>query len=105
MIRPVPKPNHKRRVPKQADRNKFSDKVANEIIDRDDGLCQICFSKGTEIHHIKFKSQGGRGVASNGILLCSHCHRLAHREFEVAESLRQRMIMRYGPDYYKDRWD
>src|SRR5690625_1994481 len=101
----VPKPSHKRRVPKQSVRNKFSKKVAKEIAERDGGICQICFSKGTEIHHVKFKSQGGRGVASNGILLCPHCHRLAHQNYEVAESLRQRMIMRYGPDYYKDRWD
>jgi len=102
---PVPKPKHKRRVPKQAERNKFSKEVAKEIIERDNGLCQLCFSKGTEIHHCKLKSQSGRGVKSNGILLCQHCHRKAHQEYEVAESLRQRMIMRYGPNYYKDKWD
>src|SRR5690625_1963787 len=102
----VPKPNHKRRAPKQSVRNKFSKKVAQEIIDRDDGICQICFSmSGTEIHHIKFRSQGGRGVATNGILLCPHCHRLAHKEWEVAESLRLRAKNKYGPDYYKDRRD
>ena len=102
----VPKPNHKRRVPKQADRNKFSKEVMQQIYERDDGICQICFSsRGTEIHHIKFRSSGGRGVKSNGILLCPYCHRLAHQEWEVAEGLRLRAKNKYGPDYYKDRWD
>jgi len=101
----VPKPSHSRRIPKQSARNRFTKEVAEQIIERDNNLCQLCFSLGAEIHHVKFKSQGGRGVVSNGLLLCPHCHRLAHQEYEVAESLRQRMIMRYGSDYYKDRWD
>src|SRR5690625_3118475 len=106
MRRPVPKPKHKRREPKQADRNRFSKEVAQEIIERDDGVCQLCFSmKGTEIHHVMFRSSGGRGVKSDGILVCPYCYRLAHQEWGVAESLRRRSKNKYGPDYYKDRWD
>jgi len=102
----VPKPSHNRRVPKQGVRNRFSKEVAQEIIERDDGVCQLCFSmKGTEIHHVMFRSSGGRGVKSNGILLCPYCHRLAHQEWEVAESLRLRAKKKYGDDYYKDKWD
>lgn len=102
----IPKPNHKRRVPIQSKRNNFSKKVRKEIHKRDDGICQICYSmKGTEIHHCKFKSQGGRGVATNGILLCSYCHRQVHQDYELAESIRKRMETRFGKDYHKDEWD
>ena|SRR5690625_3277579 len=101
----IPKPKHKRRVPKQSQRNNFSRKVMQEIYERDNGQCQMCYGQGTEIHHCKFKSQGGRGVATNGLLLCHTCHTKVHRDYELAEQLRRRMIDAYGEDYYKDDWD
>lgn len=104
-FKPVPKPNHKRRVPKQRERNNFSKAVMRQIYERDSGLCQLCYRQGNEVHHVKFKSQGGRGVAENGILLCHQCHTKVHRDYELAEQLRQRKVNKYGEDYYKDDYD
>ena len=101
----IPKPKHKRRKPKRSKRGEFSKKTIEAIYKRDAGLCQICASKGHEIHHCKFKSQGGRGVYQNGLLLCSNCHTKVHQSFELAEKLRERMMSRYGADYFRDRWD
>lgn len=101
----IPKPNFKRRSPKRSKRGEFSKKTAEAIYKRDAGLCQICARQGNEIHHCKFKSQGGRGVYENGLLLCTHCHVKVHQSYELAEELRWRMKSRYGADYYKDKWD
>lgn len=105
MLRPVPKPVRKRSKPTRKQRNNFSQKVRQEIYERDNGLCQECGRPGTEIHHCVFRSQGGRGVFTNGVLLCSDCHRKVHQLRELAEKWRNIMEERYGPDYYKDEWD
>lgn len=38
-------------------------------------VCECCgFAWGTEWHHRKNRSQGGRWTTSNGLHLCSACH-------------------------------
>jgi len=101
----VPKPKFKRSKPKRGKRGEFSKGVRQQIYERDAGVCQICAMQGEEIHHSFFKSQGGRGVYTNGILLCRHCHTMAHKHFDVAENLRERMRNRYGDQYYMDEYD
>lgn len=101
----IPKPNFKRRVPKLSKRGKFSEKTITKIINRDDGLCVVCFAQANDIHHCLFKSQGGRGVFTNGVCLCRDCHSNAHNSAEEAKRLQQMMIDKYGVDYYKDEHD
>lgn len=101
----IPKPKFKRRKPKRGKRGEFSKDTRNAIYERDGGLCQVCMMQGEEIHHTFFKSQGGRGVYTNGILLCRHCHTMAHRHYDLAEELRSRMQQRYGDDYFMDEYD
>lgn len=49
------------------------------VHERDGNLCRNCGAKGTQCHHIVFRSAGGKHELSNLILLCSHCHlELAH---------------------------
>jgi len=44
------------------------------------GCCQQQFpSKELEIHHIKFRSNGGQDNDENLIGLCNGCHRTTHR--------------------------
>ena len=105
MLRPVPKPIRKRRKPTRKQRNNFSQKARQEIYERDEGKCQECFRLGTEIHHVKFRSQGGRGVVTNGLLLCSDCHRKVHQVRKFARKWQEIFEERYGSDYYKDEWD
>ena len=64
------------------------------IIERDNGLCQICGTVGTEKHHIKFRSNRGLDHANNLILLCIKCHKMIHIEVakEYEGALKRRVI-------------
>lgn len=105
MLRPVPKITYKRRKPIRRKRNNFSQKVRKDIYNRDDGKCQQCGDVGTEIHHVKYRSQGGRGVTTNGLLLCSDCHRIVHQDRNLTLDWQRHFESMYGKDYYKDEWD
>lgn len=41
-------------------------------------LCEKCGSVAVDIHHIKYKSQGGTDDRDNLIALCRDCHNEAH---------------------------
>lgn len=44
-----------------------------------DGRCRGCGAGNpSEVHHIKFRSQGGRDELRNLVWLCGGCHRAAH---------------------------
>ena len=49
-------------------------------LDRDNYTCQICGAKNTrlEVHHIKYRSQGGSDDLDNLITLCKDCHHKLH---------------------------
>ena len=50
-------------------------------LDRDNYTCQICGVKNTrlEVHHIKYRSQGGSDDLDNLITLCEDCHHNLHK--------------------------
>jgi|SRR5699024_696191 len=102
---PVPKSTFKKRKPSLANRGRFSKKIIAQIINRDGGLCVICKAPAVDIHHVKYKSRGGRGVFTNGICICRKCHDKAHSSAKETERLEQMMINKYGEDYYKDEYD
>lgn len=77
-MRPVPKPNYKRRKPKRGNQAKFSKKARQIIIDRDQGLCVRCGRVYDHIHHIIYRSAGGFGTVDNGVCVCHQCHDWAH---------------------------
>ena len=101
----VPKPSHKRRVPKQSKRNEFSSKVRKEILNRDNGQCQMCLGKGEEIHHVFLKSRGGRGVFTNGLSLCHKCHRNVHNDNGLIDYWIDVFTDRYGHGFWMDEYD
>lgn len=105
MARPVPKPNHKRRVPKRVNRGKFSKAVRDEVYERDQGRCRMCGRLGTELHHVKFRSQGGRGVSTNALTLCTKHHSEVHSNAELADYWVQTYIELYGDGFWKDEFD
>lgn len=58
-----------------------------------------------EVHHVKFKSGGGRGVWRNGRPLCKTHHDLCHTSFWYAEKWREIHEAKYGEYFYFDEWD
>jgi 5-methylcytosine-specific restriction endonuclease McrA len=102
---PVPKPTYKRRIPTWGQRSNFSKDVREQIFHRDDHCCMICGAWSNIIHHVKFRSQGGRGVVTNGATICQTCHTSVHQHHKIAVKLQRKFEMRYGPGYYRDDWD
>lgn len=49
--------------------------------------CKVCRKQASDIHHIKFRSQGGTDDVSNLIALCRKHHDEAHDKKLTAEEL------------------
>jgi len=101
----IEKPNHNRRVPKQEQRNKFSKSIRHKVYERENGSCQNCGGRGSEVHHVVPRSRGGRGVISNALLLCDNCHRLIHKENELMDFWISNYTDRYGVNFWHDEYD
>ena len=54
--------------------------VKSAVLHRDNYKCQICGEKQAklEVHHIRFRSQGGSNSMDNLVVLCSECHSKVH---------------------------
>lgn len=103
---PQPKPSHNRRVQKRKNRGEFPPKVRKQIIDEQNGVCQICGLPTNEIHHVYLKSRGGRGVVTNGMLACVNCHiPKIHNKSGMVEHYIQKWIEKHGENFYKDKTD
>jgi hypothetical protein len=102
---PVPKPTHKRKNKKRVDRGKFSSFIREQVKEHFQDTCQMCGGHGFHLHHVCFRSQGGRGVFSNALLLCNICHKRVHEENELAMYWREKFKKKYGPLYYMDKED
>lgn len=65
--------------------------VKAAVLSRDEYTCQICECKDTqlEVHHIRFKSQGGSNSMENLITLCKSCHEKIHKnELKIDKQVR-----------------
>jgi 5-methylcytosine-specific restriction endonuclease McrA len=53
-----------------------------KLLEEHGGVCQQCGkwpdSYGLSLHHILFKSRGGKSVEQNCVLICRECHESAH---------------------------
>lgn len=95
-----------RRKAKLKTRNDFSPKTRKEIRKRDHDTCQQCFVNPYEtIHHIKPRSLGGRGVYTNGIVLCGVCHEYIERHNDLKVKWQNLFEQKYGKYYYHDQYD
>ena len=91
-------------------RRAWPEPVRRAILERDGCRCRGCgrqVPENTSPHHIRFRSQGGKDVATNGVTLCWWgCHEPIHGlEAEKARQERRRWERwaedRWGPDYWK----
>jgi len=105
MPNPVPKRPYKRRKPVRRKRNNFSKKVRQEVYEENNGLCQQCGGRGTEIHHVMPRGRQGRGVKTNALLVCAPCHREIHQQPDLLQEWIKHYRSMYGDDFYMDEWD
>jgi len=95
MLQAVPKPSHKRRVPKRGQLSRITPAVRREVLYRSEGCCERCGrsrSYAFEMAHLIQASQGGRGDdPANVVLLCGPsvntgtCHNFADYTAEGRE--------------------
>lgn len=50
--------------------------IRQQVLERDDKLCQNCYNKGENVHHVIPRRLHGRDVLENLIVLCDKCHTL-----------------------------
>lgn len=106
-----------RRVPTQKERGAISKKSGNKALEVYNHQCGGCGYGGEalELHHILFRSQGGRGQWRNIVPLCRRCHDACHGKFqnesdasvlEEWDAMFKRLHeAKYGPHFGSDVWD
>ena len=68
------------------------------ILHRDNYTCQCCGKKNCrlEVHHIKFRRNGGTDDEENLITLCEDCHKKVHRGEIVLEKKPKKMNLKHA---------
>lgn len=77
-------------------KTEFTEPAKAEMRIRSSGRCEvgstICRGEAVVFHHIKRRSQGGKGIASNGLHVCVPCHTWIHDH--PAESFKNGWLVR-----------
>ena len=68
------------------------------VLHRDNYTCQCCGKKNCrlEVHHIKFRRNGGTDDEENLITLCEDCHKKVHRGEIVLEKKPKKMNLKHA---------
>lgn len=94
----------KRFIPKQKDRTKITKKEYNKAIDAFGTRC-YCGSQNIEMHHIKLRSDSGKGNYRNLIPLCGNHHKLAHTSDLLIKGYQNMRENMFGKYYWCDKYD
>lgn len=101
----VPKPNHKRRKPKQSSRTRITEKDYHKATEYWGSECIVCGSPQIELHHVKFRSHGGSGRWHNLLPLCQHHHTMAHTDNSIRRTFEWKLEQEFGNNYWMDEFD
>ena len=89
-----PKKKHllKRELKKKYPRKTNPDARA-KAIERDSHKCVICgSSERLEVHHKKYRSDGGSDDMDNLVTLCAQCHIKAHGDEPIVKLMQSRLV-------------
>lgn len=59
-------------------------------------LCENCHQKAADIHHLIFKSRGGKDEINSLIALCRNCHTKAHNNKHFNKELQRRKNIEFN---------
>ena len=78
--------------------NPIPKKLLQEVMERDEGLCQHCFGMGSHPHHIVPAGMGRMRThrIENLVTLCFSCHSRTHSEKSMREWCYEWSRERYG---------
>ena len=94
-----------RTIPSAKTRGQISKREYERMIEEFGSACIICGSPYVEAHHLRFRSQGGRGKWRNLVPLCKEHHMKAHSDRKFADWLREERKKRFGSWYWADEYD
>jgi 5-methylcytosine-specific restriction endonuclease McrA len=78
---PKPKPDVIVRRERRQDLAQTIRAVRVAVWRRDAGRCRACHRRrGDHMHHLKYRSRGGRWTTANCLLLCRACHQDVHAQ-------------------------
>jgi hypothetical protein len=92
-------------IPPAKQRSAISKKEYTRAVEAFGSVCVFCGSPRVEMHHIRFRSQQGRGNFRNLIPLCKEHHMMAHSNREFNDSLKESRIELYGNWFWADKYD
>jgi hypothetical protein len=101
---PVPKPSFKKAKSRKK-RNEISKQEYQRAVEEFGDCCVLCKRHPIEMHHVRFRSPGGRGTFRNLMPLCKKHHVMAHTSRPLADQLRADREQKYGKWYGADRHD
>lgn len=79
MLYPKPKPRLLEKRQAKALTKKEWRALHKTVAERDGKRCRNCgVERGLDLHHVIFRSLGGKDVAENLVLLCARCHQDVH---------------------------
>lgn len=93
------------KVRRIAKRNSINKKEYQKMVDAFGTECYFCKREGHEAHHVKYRSQGGRGVWRNLRMLCMTCHDDLHKYEIMKIELQDEHERLFGKYYFMDCFD
>lgn len=94
-----------RTIPPSRARGSISKKEYKRAVEAFGSVCVFCANPFIEMHHIRFRSQQGRGGYRNLIPLCKEHHNHAHTNRAFADELRENREKIFGSWYRADKYD
>lgn len=72
--------------------------VRSQVLDRDAGCCRLCgqFREIQHVHHIVYRSQGGKDELDNLVTLDMACHNLVHSNKKLWMPILQQVAVTPG---------
>ncbi|OHR73984.1 hypothetical protein HMPREF3291_05205 [Bacillus sp. HMSC76G11] len=96
----------KKMKPSMKVRKTFSAEVKKAAAEKWDYLCANCQSaRPDDPHHIRRKSDDGKGVLTNCLPVCRPCHNEIERNAELRQKWKEWAKKEYGQMYWADQWD
>jgi hypothetical protein len=98
----------KKKKNRQKNKNTIKKDEYKMAMEKHGSSCFICGSDVVEAHHVKFRSQGGRGTWRNTRFLCKDHTRgnnSPHRDENMRVMFQDMHIRLYGEHYYCDADD
>lgn len=80
----------------------ISMRVYKEVVKRDNHHCVVCGKiRRLHCHHVIHRSEMGKGVPENLVMLCEECHYNIHNNPRLMNNLNE-YVMAYLKHHYKD---